>query len=168
MTEIDVINAYEKELVDWCRRFGRGLEWPDRLEIAKVGLLCAVRTYRKGLSAFLPYAEECVYNILKRERIRKNRIDRIESRFSLDISVDGEDGSAIGQLYYGTGDFVNGVVFCDFMEKLSEDIRSVAWLLVDRFTAEEIMSIRCLSREEFSFYIMQIKYEWEEYNCEIA
>ena len=55
MTELDVLNAYEDNIEEWCRRFGRGLEKQDRMEIARAGFLCAIRTYRKGLSEFLPY-----------------------------------------------------------------------------------------------------------------
>lgn len=168
MTELDVLNAYEDNIEEWCRRFGRGLEKQDRREIARAGFLCAIRTYRKGLSEFLPYAKECVFNVLKNERVRRNRMKRIESDFSLDMPVDGEESPSIGQLYHGVGDFVNGVLFYDFMKRLSEDIQATAWLFVDQFTTAEIMQIRHLSREELSWHITRIKCEWEGYNSEVA
>ncbi len=168
MTELDVINAYEDEIMVWCRRFGRGLEEQDRPMIARTGFLCAVRTYLQGLSAFLPYAKEVVFEALKRERQRQNRIRRIESELSLDMPIGDEESPTVSQLYHGTGDFVNGVVFWDFMQRLEENIQVTAWMLVNQFTRDEIMRIRGLSKEELSWHIVMIRCEWEEYNQDAA
>ncbi len=164
MTEWDVLEAYRDVIHDAALRYGKGIPLNDSMQIAREAFLCAIRIYRSGYTKFVRYADRVMYHRLRWCRIKNNRIRREES-LCLDRPVgEEEDAPTIGALYTAVPDFAERVWFVDFMERLDEDVQKTAWMIVDRYTKEEILKIRKLSLIEWSWQINLIKEAWQNYH----
>ena len=93
LTEADVFLYNEHIIREASYIYGKGLEPEDCLMVAKEGFLYAIRCYQKGISEFQPYARNCMYKHINKEKKELNRIKQIESKLSLDQSIKVEENS---------------------------------------------------------------------------
>ncbi len=167
LTETDVIAANEQFILNMAYKHGRGLEPNDCKMIVTQSFLKAVRTHRKGIDYFHNYAERVIGNELAEERKYNGRIRSIESPFSLNMTF-GNDKSEefVHNFIYRTlsGDFVNMVIFRDFLNNLDLEEKAVAKLFIERYTQDEICSLVHIDKWQLKRVIDSIRIAWFRYN----
>ena len=168
LTEDYVLEENKALIQKWCQEYGRGLEQEDRFWIANAAFLQAMRTWQKGRSRFHEYAEETVRAFLEEERGKRNGIMRVESPFSLDQPIRGDENNQRSFTMYAqqTGDFVNGVVFRDFLKTLPPALGKTASRLIREYLPDEIRSIDGLSEKDLDCHIALLQQWWKQYNIE--
>ena len=166
ISEEDVYKS-NKDFIKHCaERFGLGMETDERERIAELGFLFAIRSYRKSASLFHPYAEGTMRLFIQQAKKHSNYIKRSESRLSLDQPAYGESNNeTVGSaFFYHEENYLNSIVFRDFINMLNEDMRSIAVMYIDGYTKNEIMEIRGISKQELEELNRNIISRWENYN----
>lgn len=166
--EIDVIDAFSDTVRSWCKQYGKGVGTEDAFLIAQTAFLCAMRTWIKSRSDFLPYAEFCVKAELIEERKKNNRILRAERVF-LDASASKDDDIPISGLFCATNCFENAVDFHDFLSSLgrvSSRLLGVAQMLSDNYTRAEICEQWSIAEGDWEKYLAALRRNVVEYNSQ--
>lgn len=94
VTENELILAWQPMVQQEARAKKSPLEPEDKAQIATMGLLHAIRTYRVGMRPFEDYARDCIRAYLIYYDRCYRRCTRAESRLSLDAQIRSEDGTA--------------------------------------------------------------------------
>ena len=164
LTETDVILANHSFIAAVAQRYGKGLEYDDRMTIATFGFLIAVRSFRKSLVTFRAYAEATMAYFLRQEHLKQNQYCKVESRMSLDQPVE-PDGAGIGEIFLSNGeDMTDSLVICDFLEQLNSDLRMVAVLFIDGFSEQEITARLKIPEVRLRGMTDRLRSEWVIYN----
>lgn len=151
ITEEDVVLYNEHIIREASLLYGRSLDPEDRLMAANEGFLYAIRCYQKGVSQFQPFAKAYMHQQIKNEVKEFNRARRIESSLSLDQQIKTEENSgSIGNTFFqAPGDFVNSVIFQDFLNSLERELKIIALMYIEKYTSKEIMRIRNISKKNW-------------------
>ena len=159
ITEEDVFLHNGCIILEACYLNRKGMEWDDCLMAANEGFLYAIRSYRKEISDFPTYARHCIYEQIKSEKRERNRIQRIESRLSLDCAiVNGRNTESIGSAFYHAhGDFINSILLNDSLENLGGSLKIIARMRTQGYSSDEIMEKRKISRDQFERSIENIR-----------
>lgn len=163
------------ELIQEGMRFVEGvfrlydgcLEWEDCLMEGWKGFTHAFHTYpsHEGSYEFWEYAFFCVRDQVLLAKREHNRCKRPESGFSLDYIPPDWDESAIGRLASVQGDFVNSVMFRDYLSHLEFQEKRVAWAYVNRYTDAEIMDFYQLDRQSLVDIRRCLRVKMEQYQA---
>lgn len=169
LTEEDVFLYHENLIQKAASLCRKGIPWDDCLMAANEGFLDAIRGYRKEFSDFPSYAEKCIYMHIKNAKKEYNRIRRVDSRLSLDMPIEiGGNKESIGSVFFSSqGDFINSVILTDFLGSLKNEEKVVAYMCIQEYTSEEIMRLRCISRDKLNQCKKVICELWQQYNLEI-
>ena len=154
-TEQELILAWQPWLQRLASIAGRGLDPQDSYAIASMKLLEAARCYRSTLSAFWPFARQVIRDALAETR-RENNFIRSREWIRLDANIDEQTPALRLQ---------NCLGFLDFMNSLPYDARATAWMLVEKYTQEEIMESRGISAATFERHLSDIRKKWLAYEA---
>lgn len=88
ITEDEVLQFYRPLVLQECKNSYKGLEWEDRISEGNLALLHAIRTYRIKNGCFKEYAAAEIRRIMQHQNTKAWSAKRLDSRFSLDASLD--------------------------------------------------------------------------------
>lgn len=171
LTEEYVLDQNRDIILLWSKRYGRGLPPEDAFMTACLAFLQAMRTWKKGLSPFHAYADELVRRHLEEARLQRNNHMRVESPFSLDQPIqrhEADSGNAHTIFRNVQGDFVNGVVFRDFIRGLPQPLRTLSHMLIAEYSPQEILEAVPLSHREYDQHLGVLRRRWEAYNAQVT
>ena len=128
ISEEDVYKSNKDFIKNFAKRFGLGMEPDEGERIAELGFLFAIRSYKKSASLFYPYAERTMRLFIQQAKKDSNYIKRSESRLSLDQPAYGDSSNeTVGSaFFYHEENYLNFIVFRDFINTLSENMRCIA------------------------------------------
>lgn len=166
VTESEVIQANRKAIELLAKKYGKGLEKDDRISIASIGCLLAMRTYDYRLNNFQNYMELIIKTYLRKECKQNNRIRRTEADFSLDrpVSVENQSGT-LGETFFSKKEtFQDRLEIKDFLEHMEDiTVRSAAKMLLHQLDDETIRRRLHLTKEGLLQVKAVIWRSWQEY-----
>lgn len=165
LTEIDVYNANIGIIKEVCSKHGKILYHEDRKSIASIGMLYAIRTYRRGISEFSQYATICMQEMLLEAENDQRKMKRIEHPISLNMFVRPGDGPAtFGDfIQYPNSDCTSSIIIIDFLNNLEDNLSLFARLCIDNYTIEEIAETMHISVTDINRMKDVLRLKWEEY-----
>lgn len=168
LTEDDVYKANYKLVYGVCKQFGKILEPEDREAFANIGMLYAIRTYRRGVSDFSGYAASCIQDILQLAEEYQRKVKRVEHPLSLNMCIKSSEGSTtyIEIIEHPKQDCLSSMIAVDFLNKLEKKLRIIACLYINDFTTEEIAERMHVPITKVEQMRNLLCCKWEEYDRE--
>jgi hypothetical protein len=166
LTEGDVYKANSKFIREVCQHYGKNLEREEREAIANLGMLNAIRSYRRGASEFWSYAISCIRDILVEEEYIQRKARRIEYPLSLDMRIKSGESSAtyIEMFAHPNSDCISLLITSDFIKHLDKNLQYLACLCIENYSIAEIAERMNIPIVEVERLKTVLCYKWKEYD----
>lgn len=165
LTEADVHEA-NSELIDTvCKNYGKKIEHEDRKAIANMGMIFAIRSYKRGVSAFELHAVSCMQELLRNAEDEQRRVCRVEHPLSLDMHIKhGDSTTRYVETIADINNHASTIIVSDFINQLQRKLRCIVRLYMNDYTTKEIAERMNISVNEVEQLRKDIFRKWIEYD----
>lgn len=146
-------------------RFGQGMNEEEFIGNLWVAYMEARNKYSYELASTQYWCdvEKIMWEKINEYKQYRNRIYRLNANLSLDQTW-GETKESIGSLFFPTqGNFVNGVVFWDYVNRLENRKVRIIRLITEREEDSDIMERLHMSLDEYYQLKLEIREDMREY-----
>ena len=166
VTEDDIYIIYNKFIHEICHIYGKCFDFGDRIAIANIGMLHAIRTYKRGISEFESYAFECIMKELHDEEYKSRKLKRSESKLSLDMNIRPYDSYAtyLEFFCYESDNFTSDIQISDFIIHLPRKVQHFIILCTQGYSFFEIADLMHLPVSEVKQLKLLLCEKWNQYN----
>lgn len=166
LTENDVYSVNSELIREVCKKYGKSLEPEDREAIANLGMIYAIRTYRRGVSEFRPYAIDYIRKTLQLAEYDSRSMKRIECQLSLDMHIKSCESSTtyVEMCIHPNSNFISSILTCDFILHLEMKLRYFAILCIGNYSIEEIAEHMNIPISEIEQLKITLQCKWKEYD----
>lgn len=166
LTEEDVYKANSGLIRAVCNNYGKKIEHEDREAIANEGMIYAIRSYKRGVSAFELHAVSCMKELLWNAEDEQRRVCRVEHHLSLDMQLkQGESTTRYVEMIANlNSDHISLIIVSDFINQLERKLRCIALLFMNGYTTKEIAERMHISVDKIEQLRNDIFFKWKEYD----
>lgn len=146
-------------------KFGRGISEDEFRSNAWMAYMEARKKYSYELASTQYWydVEKIMWEKINEYKQYRNRIYRLNANLSLDQTW-GESKESIGSLFFPVkGNFVNGIVFWDYVNRLGDKKVRVIRLITEREEDYDIMEQLHMSLDEYYELKLEIKEDMRGY-----
>lgn len=164
MPENELMIKHERLVYLVARRyFGGWANDEDILQIGRLGLLKAIRSYNAKTTKLSTYATRCIYNEIAQYLTNINREKRkIEYQYSLDEAISADNKLTLHTCIADKstnveGDICTEIVIQDYVNKLTGRDKEIMQMLVAGDTMTYIGEKLGISRQRVSKVVLSLK-----------